>query len=1094
MDKSINQTSNHRRIDLPGYFPNHKQLTAFVCLQLVFFYSITINAQTIRGTVTDEEGKAIVGANVLIKGSTSGTVTDVKGKYSLEGLESQDVVRFSSVGFVTQDHQVGNRSVFDVIMITDVKQLEELVIVGYGTQQKVNLTGAVGVAKGELLENRPIANVGEGLQGVIPNLNISIRNGDPADTRTDFNIRGYESINGGDPLILVDGVPTDINKLNPNDIENISVLKDAAAAAVYGARAAFGVILVETKKGKGEKINLTFSAEFGAAKPIMFIDPITDPYKFVQIKDSAFYRSYGVGFDQNRIDGTKAWSEATTQEERDALAWGVYNGTLRFYGYNGYQDKIMTDFAPQQKYDLSISGATSKAAYYVSIGYFTKDGYLKNKEKNEKFHRYNVLMKADFEINKWLRMDTRILTSIEKSDKTHNYHWDVNINSLANVPPILPLTFPDLPYYQIPGDREQYEDYIGMHFHNSNFLPYLEQGGRDTFTKNNIIVTQGVNITPLKGWNVRADFSGNFLYINNQKVQSKIQVLENFDLNALNIVEGFSNPDFIDNQTDHNQYYVLNTYTDYTFDKVNGHYLKAMIGFNQEWGRNERVNARAFSLITPAITDLNATVGNQQTEGGKSHVALRGAFYRINYIYRDRYLLEANGRYDGTSRFPKEDRFKFFPSFSGAWKISNEQFMSGASNWIDNLKIRVSYGTLGNQLLGNVYYPYISTLPSGSCQYMMRAGSFTPYVTAGRLVSPTLTWETVVTKNLGLDFTMFKNKLDVSIDLYTRDTKDMLMDVTYPEILGTSAPQTNAADLRTRGWELAATWKNRINTNWNYSITLALSDNRSEITKYDNPTGSIDEYYVGYRIGERWGFETQGIFQTEEEILNAADQSELGARWRPGDIRYVDQLTDDEDGDGVFIADGKITQGERTLEDHGDLKIIANESPRYNFGITGDVRWKNFSLNLFFQGTLKYDYWPPNNSWVAFYPFNANLVENYYLTDTWSPENPDAYFAAPHLSTLTKQNIQPQSRYVQDASYIRLKNLLLSYDLPESIVDKIGIDVLVYFSGMNLWEYTNMRKPLDPEVRPAQEQQYFLNNSQEYYKQRIYSLGFKITI
>ena len=472
--------------------------------------------------------------------------------------------------------------------------------------------------------------------------------------------------------------------------------------------------------------------------------------------------------------------------------------------------------------------------------------------------------------------------------------------------------------------------------------------------------------------------------------------------------------------------------------------------------------------------------GNQETYGAKSHTALRGAFYRFNYIYKERYLVELNGRYDGTSRFPTDDRFGFFPSFSVGWRISNERFMAGTSNWLDNLKIRASYGTLGNQLLGTGnenFYPYIPTMGSATSPYMMSSGSRTPYVSAAGLVSPTLTWETVVSKNLGLDFAMLNSRLNVSFDLYTRDTKDMLMEVTYPDILGTDAPKSNAADLRTNGWELEANWQNRINTNWDYSIGLALANNVSEITKYDNPTGSIDEYYVGFKIGDRWGYETQGIFQTEEEILNAADQSAVpdGANWRPGDIRYAD-----------LNNDGEITQGDRTLEDHGDLKIIANERPQYTFGIPLNVGYKAFSLGFFFQGVGKYQYWPTNNNWVAFYPFNAGHVEKYYLTDTWSEENPDAYFPHPHTSVNTKQNVHAQSRYVQNAAYIRLKNLTFSYSLPPAIASKAGlVNAQIYFSGQNLWEATNMRKPLDPEVRPTL--------TQEYYKQRVYSLGLNIT-
>jgi len=522
---------------------------------------------------------------------------------------------------------------------------------------------------------------------------------------------------------------------------------------------------------------------------------------------------------------------------------------------------------------------------------------------------------------------------------------------------------------------------------------------------------------------------------------------------------------------------------DYTFQDLGDHYLKGLVGFNQEWGDYNFIRTQAFGLITPQITNLNATTGSQQTFGGKEAVSLRGVFYRLEYNYKEKYLFEANGRYDGSSRFPTDDRFGFFPSFSAGWRISQEDFMAGTEGWLDNLKLRVSYGTLGNQQIlecetctAQVYYPAIPTLGSGTSPYLFTGGARAPYVSPAGLVSPSLTWESVTTKNLGLDFSFMNNKLDVSADIYSRDTKDMLTGVDYPDILGVAGPDANAADLRTTGWEISASYRNRINKDWNFGVTLALSDSKSEITKYDNPTGSLNERYVGQVIGERWGFVTEGIFQTQAEVDAAPDQSDIGNNWRAGDIRYADL-----NGDGV------ISRGGGTLDDPGDLQIIAYEAPRHNFGINTNVGYKAFSLNFFFQGVMKYQYWPPNGNWVAFYPFNAGHVENYYLTDTWSEDNPDAYFPAPHISTNTKQNVQPQSRYVQNGAYIRLKNLTLNYQMPRDLISKAGLtDASIYFAGSNLFEFTSMRRPLDPEVRPTL--------TQEYYKQRSYSLGVRITL
>ena len=1028
----------------------------------------------IKGRVTSENGESIPGVNVLVKGTAIGTVTDINGDYVLNAPDNATTLIFSSIGFVTVEEPIDGRSVIDLTMQADVQTLSEVVVVGYGTQEKVNLTGAVGTAKGEVLENRPIANVGEGLQGVIPNLNVTPQNGDPS-APVDFNIRGFESINGGTPLILVDNVPMDLNSINPNDIESISVLKDAAAAAVYGARAAYGVILVETKKGQRGKVNVQLSTQWSLAKPIFNMDVVTDPHEFVLARNIANERTFGVPtYDADMVAGTKAWSE----NPDTAPAWGVVDGQLRFYGFNDYQNQIMTDFAPTHQHDLTISGGSENATYFVSFGYLSKDGYLKP-ANNEAFERYNILVKSDFKLNKWLSLDQKVVFNSQHSDKPHFYNWDVNINSLARVNPIMPIQFPDLAYYITPGDREQYEQYIGMYFGGTNFFPYLLDGGRTTFAKNDTWLTAGATITPLEGLTIRSNFSYNFFHRNFQDVQSKVEIVSTdlTDPNPIN--NGFSGDDWIDNRNNYNQYYVFNAFAEYTFDKLEGHYLQAMVGFNREWGQNKFVRARARSLITPSITDLNATVGTQETYGSGSHLALRGVFYRVNYIFKERYLIEANGRYDGTSRFPKDDRFGFFPSISVGWRISNENFMSAASGWLDNLKIRASYGTLGNQLLVDendnpIYYPYIATMGIGNSPYIMGDGRI-PFVSAPGLVSPTLTWETVVSKNLGIDFTLFRGKLDASFDVYTRETKDMLMEVEFPSVLGTDAPRQNAADLKTSGWELALTWRDNINDHWNYDVTLALSDWTSEITKYDNPSGALSEYYEGQKLDEIWGYETLGIFQTQNEIDNAPDQSNIGANWRPGDIRYADL-----NGDGI------ISPGSNTLDDPGDRRVIGNSTPRGSFGINTGISFKGFRLSAFFQGIMQRDHWPTSGNWTWFFPFNAGHVEKYFIEDSWSEDNRDAYFAAPHISTSDKKNIRTQSRFLQNAGYIRLKNITFSYDLPRDLVSSIGLGQgQIYFTGMNLWEYSPIRAPLDPET--------IYEGAIEYPMQRIFTLGARVS-
>ena len=1026
----------------------------------------------VSGSVKDETGSSLPGVSVVVKGTTRGTTTDGNGKYQLNVSDANTTLVFSFVGYGSKEVAVGNQTALDVNLTTEDKVLNEVVVVGYGTQQKVNLTGAVGVADSKRLANRPIANAGEGLQGVIPNLNIGVRNGDPAQATT-FNIRGYQSINGGSPLILVDNVPMDINRINPNDIESISVLKDASAAAVYGARAAFGVVLVTTKSGKSGKVQVNFGAQTSLAKPIFNMDNVTDPYQFVLARNAANIRTNGApSYNDDFVAATKKFSENPIA----ANEWGVVNGSLQYYGYNNYQNKIMTDYAPTDQQDLSISGGSDKAKFFFSLGRFSKDGYLR--ENNETFKRYNILMKADFKVNDWLSFDEKVVFNSQNSNKPHFYNWDVNINSLARVNPIQPIQFPDLDYYVTPGDREKYAPYIGKYFGGTNFFPYLLDGGRETFTKNDIWLTQGVTLTPLKGLKVIGNFSYNIYNQIYQDVQSKVDIVDANLLSANPISNGFSGDDWIRNNNEYNQYYVLNAYAEYALQNLGKHNVTAMVGFNQERGQNRYVGAMARSLITPLITDINATTGVQQSFGGKSHVALRGAFYRLTYNYDDRYLLEFNGRYDGTSRFPKDSRFGFFPSVSAGWRISNESFMAGTTSWLDNLKIRASYGTLGNQLLGNDFYPYVSTMGTGQSPYMLAGGAI-PFVSPAGLVSPTLTWESVTSQNIGLDVTMLKSRLDFSFDLYTRDTKDMLMNVSYPDILGTAAPKQNAADLRTKGWELALTWRDKIRNNWSYDVTLALADAQATITKFQNPSGALPNgssiYYVGQKVGEIWGYETVGIFQSQDDVTNAPNQSRIGNNWRAGDIQYKDL-----NGDGI------ISPGKNTLADPGDRKIIGNTTPRYSFGVNTSIAYKNLRLTAFFQGIGRADYSPDNGNWTWFYPFNAGHVENYFITDTWTENNREAYFPAAHISTSDKKNVQTQSRYLQKAGYLRAKNITLSYTLPQSLLSKIGMSqAQVFISGMNLFEYSKIRKPLDPETIQTQ--------VIEYPMQRIGTLGINVS-
>ncbi len=1057
-----------------GYFQKTKMSISHVCLQEESNSETTIQQIPITGVVTDaSNGNPIPGVNVQIKGTTIGVTTDSNGKFLINVSDRTGILIFSFIGYMKQEVPLNGRTRVNVSMSPELVNLDEVVVVGYGTQKKVNLTGAVGITTSESLENRPIVSAGQGLQGVIPNLNITFRNGDP-NTLADFNVRGYESINGGSPLILIDGIPMSLDRINPQDIQSISVLKDASAAAIYGARAAFGVILVETKKGGKDKINVMLNAEPALSMPIWKIDLVQDPYEYARIRNIMLTRTTGKpAYTDFYMEKYKKWSENPIPENE----WGVTNGVVEYYGNNDYSKRIVSKASPQQKYDLSIAGSTDKSSYYVSLGYFKKDGYinekyLKNKNANEVFKRYNILMKAEYKPTNWLSLEEKISFTNQSNDAPHFYNWDVNINSVVRTNPMKALQFPDLEYYLKPGDHDQFAPYIGMYSTGANWLEYLEHGGRTTYDLEDIWLTQGITITPLKGLRLRGDFSYNSYRKNYQDVSNKVEVIE-FQLTKVPLVNnGFSADDFIKNENDRNTYFVLNAYAEYTMDQFKDHYFKALAGFNQEWGTYEWMMAYAKGLVTPTVWNLNATTGKQSVDGSKSQLALRGAFYRLNYIYKDRYLVEINGRYDGTSRFPQNNRFGFFPSFSLGWRISNESFMAGTKGWLDNLKLRASYGQLGNQSVGS-YYPYIASMSVGTTPFQFSSGT-SQYVAAEGIVSPDLTWERVISKNIGLDITLLKGNLDFSVDAYIRDTKDMLMNVKYPDVLGTPAPKSNAAELRTKGWEASINYRKTIGKDWHLGLNMSLSDNTTEITRYDNPSGSLSEYYVGMKIGEIWGYVTEGIFQTDDEVAKHADQTQLGANWKAGDMKIAD-----------LNNDKKITAGKLTLNDPGDRRIIGNSTPRYAFGIMPKLGYKNWSLNAFFQGLFR-DYLPLASNWTLFYPGVTGVVETWYEKESWTPDNPDAYYPALHRANSNLKNYTPQSRWVQNASYIRLKNLTLSYTIPEQKSNKVGLsNAEIYLSGMNLWEFSKIHRPLDPEN--------VTTVTQEYWMQRIYAIGIKLS-
>jgi TonB-linked SusC/RagA family outer membrane protein len=1020
------------------------------------FSAINLEAQQkeVSGQIVDEQGIGLPGANIMQKGTKNGATADFDGNFTLNLLSGSDLLVISYLGFKTVEQAVGSQSTIKITLQEDTESLDEVVVVGYGTQKKVNLTGSIDVATAKDIQNRPIGNVGEGLQGVIPNLNVQVNSGDPTDAPT-FNIRGFESINGGSPLILVDGVPMDLNRINPEDIETLTVLKDGAAAAIYGARAAFGVILVTTKRGK-KGVSVQLNTLLSWNKPIFNMKPIQNGYDFAVARNKSATRE---GDNQVYDDQYLAGLQTYWADPENNQGWAVVNGTFQNYENQRMAETLVNSTSPRQKIDLSISGASEKVNYFTSVGFFNNDGFW-NHPANDQFKRYNYLGKIEYQIKDWLAFDAQVTGNFENSDKPAG----VDINTLIRAEPLRAYEIP-----LIPG----YEQYEGMSWdHPFPIFEQLKSGGRISALTQDVWLKGGVTITPLEGLKIRSDFSYNFFNKQYEK-QENFYELVSFTLDQPNPVSktGGVNADTIDVYRDFNQYYVFNAYAEYEKTINEDHYLKFMVGFNQEWDLNTRVSGTANGLVSPNIVNIGSTTGIRQIDGSKSGATLRGGFYRINYIFKEKYLIESSVRYDGTSRFPKADRFGLFPSISAGWRISKEGWMSGTNDWLSDLKIRGSFGELGNQLLGNNFYPYIPSLSIGTSDNIQSSG-IVPQVTAPGLVSPSLTWEKVRSKNIGLDINLFKNKIDMSFDIYTRETLDMLLRRDYGDALGAPSPQENGADLKTKGWEASVTYKDRIGKDFSFSLHVNMSDNQAEITKYENPTGAISEFYVGQQLGEIWGYETVGIIQDDAQLAALPDQSRLGNGWKVGDIEFAD-----------LNGDGEITPGLETLSDPGDRRIIGNTTPRYSYGINLTMQYKGFGVNALFQGVGKRDFYPGTGNWQWFFPWRTYYGDERWLTDSWTPENRDAYFPETQIGG---RNFVSQTRYLQDASYIRLKSLNVSYDLPQGLTDKMGFsNIKIYLAGQNLWEASNIRKPLDPE--------YVFDNSIDYPLLRTYSMGLSLT-
>ncbi len=1036
---------------------NHGKLHANENIFVSSFLSDQVGAILIKGNVVDAESTPIPGVTILEKGTSNGTVTDENGNFQINLSAKNNTLIFSSIGMKTQEIQVEGRNFLSVIMEEDVILLDEVVSVGYGTQKKINLTGAVSAVSGDDLD-LGIGNLSESLQGIIPNLNVSMESGAPG-LSADLNIRGFTSINGGSPLVLVDGIPQDMANVDPNNVASVSVLKDASSAAIYGARGAFGVILITTKTGVAGKPTVFFSGLYAILEPTRRLESMNS-IEYMEFRNQGYMR----------INGRPYYSEGMQEAivnhfndpENYAPVWLSQNGNY----YNGvantnWVDELWKKRYPMQNYFLSISGGNKTAGlqYYTSLAYNNQKGLPKHFD--EYYNRYILTSRLTYTLGNWLQASINLqLTQANKhypGDTNNSRHSETDFPFWINSFPTSPVYLPDGRYYQSGSVP--------------NIVAFHKGGSYRERDETTVMVTGGIEMKPLKDLSLNMDYS--------------IRLYDQENISFWRSLVGasrlpgygdtyypFTTPSRVYRGNSDNRNITVNVFSEYskTFNKKNN--FKAILGFNQEYAKYTGFNAYRERLIVEDIPFMSLADGLSNVTDYASEYALRGVFGRLNYDYDGRYLLELNGRYDGSSRFPENDRFALFPSFSIGWRIDNELFIKDIKQALklNMLKVRYSYGNLGNQVVGS-YYPYISTYSTGNTTYILDPGQNLKTVWIGDLVSPSLTWETINQHNLGIDYAQFNNKVQLTFDVYQRNTFNMLTkSEPLPAVLGGTEPKTNAADLRTTGFDLSVILREKIRK-VDSKLTLTLSDNYSKITKYENPEGVISDYYVGHNFGDIWGFVTEGLFETDEEA-EAWDQSQIVARTlMAGDIKFVD-----------LDGDGKVTRGSGTLSDPGDQKIIGNNTPRYSFGVKTELSWNGFDFELFFQGVMKRDTWLAPEFFLTHYTNEWSMYPK-VATDWWTEDNRGAYFPRPIVGQ-GQEMIIPQTRFLQNSAYLRLKNTTLGYTLNKRMTNKLHLNRLrVYFTGRNLWEATKMVKIADPELAAVS----------KYPLHRQYSLGIQIT-
>lgn len=1051
-------------------------MTLLACMSVLSVINAFGQSYTISGVVLDQGTKdPLVGVSIAVKGASIGTITNLKGEFSLNTPTPNATLIFSYIGYVTKELLLNEQTKSTILLAENLQTLDEVVVVGFGTQKKVNLTGAVGVATAKDIQSRPVMLASQALQGLVPGLNIT-QNSGSLEARAKINIRGTGTIDGSvsnSPLILIDGMEGDINAINPQDIENISVLKDAAAASIYGSKAPFGVILITTKKGTSGKTVVNYNNNYRWNKPLL-LPEMMDSYTFANYFNDASTNGGGTPhFSEAWLANILAYQKGEITDETVARTNGRWeegfdpNGPNNTGGNSNrdYYKEVFRSQAMSQEHNLSISGGSDKVTFYTSFNILSQDGLMRYNQ--DTYDRYAATAKIGYEVSSWIKANYTNRFVRDKYNRPSALTNDLFSNLGRQ-------SWPTLPLYDPNGNLMQ-----------RTILGLRDEGNDRTETDNLYQQIQFV-FEPVKNWKTFAEL--NYSTKNANRHWNK-QVTYMYDVAGNPFV--WSNSSNVHEDHLKENRVSTNLYSEYAFTINDNHNFKGMLGYQFDKLDQLKFGLERAGILVPGINEVDATSGNAydgsavvpSVNGTRASWATIGYFGRINYDYSGKYLAEVNLRNDGSSRFRSGNRWVWSPSFSLGWNVARENFWKPISDVVETFKIRGSYGQLANQTTTDWYPTYAAMTVQSSSGVWLQDGVKPNVAWApNTLVEEDLTWEKVRTKNIGLDLGVFNNRLVGSFDYFIRQTRDMLGPAPeMPAILGVGVPKANNTDLTDKGFELQIEWRDKLRNGLNYGLKFTLADYKTVIDRYPNLTGDLGTYIAGQPIGQIWGYETVGIAKTQEEMnehlasLTNGGQDALGSQWQAGDIMYKD-----------INDDGVINSGSNTLNDHGDLKVIGNTSPRYQFGFELTADWKGFDVRAFFQGVMQRDYWNGNYFFWGAYGGGQKQVNEGGSGMWWSTGftehsdyfrdentlsvqngvngvNLNSYYPRP-LFNSSKNNYR-QTNYLQDASYIRLKNLQLGYSLPVSLTKKLHISKLrVFASGENLWTGTKLKKLFDPET------------------------------